>query len=335
VRGELLGQPIHMLVPVRFRQRHREHCEAYLTSPGVRPMAGRPELLGLRKDGSEFPAEITLSPLETEEGIVITSAIRDITERKRTEQILRNNEAQLLAAQRLQERLLPRAAPRLAGLDIAGSLRPAEFAAGDIFDYIEMPDGTLSIVVGDVSGHGFGAALWMATLRAHLRSLAMTVGDIEKTLAAANALLLEEAEQERFVTLFLARLDPRSKRLVYANAGHPAGYVIDEAGDVTHELQSTGLPLAMLPEATFPPGRPVTLKTRDVVLLVTDGILEAESPQGEMFGWQRAVDVARANRHRTAADILETLHRAVQKFSGRPHPADDVTAVVIKVPPEA
>jgi PAS domain S-box-containing protein len=330
-REELLGESVELLVPERLRQRHREHREAYVASPSVRPMAGRPELCAVRKDGSEFPAEITLSPLETEEGVFITSAIRDITERKRTEQIIRNNEAQLLAAQRIQERLLPHTAPRLRGLDIAGGLHPAEFAAGDFFDYIGMPDGTLGVTIGDVSGHGFGAALWMATLRGHLRSLAKTGADVETIVTTANALLLEEAEQERFATLLLARLDPRSHRLVYANAGHPAGHVIDEAGNVTHELESTGLPLAVFSEAEFPLGRAVTLKPGDLVLMVTDGVLEAESPHGAMFGWRRAVEVAQENRHRSARQIVEALHNAVRDFSGRPKPADDVTAVVIKV----
>ena len=110
----------------------------------------------------------------------------DITDRKRSEQLMREREAELIAAQRIQEHILPHSAPSVPGYDIAGSLLPAEFAAGDYYDYLVMPDGSLGIVVGDVCGHGSGPALLMASTSAHLRSFVLDHSDIGEILTACE-----------------------------------------------------------------------------------------------------------------------------------------------------
>jgi len=330
-RAELLGQPIEVLLPERFRSRHVGYRGEYGAHPRAMAMAERRELCGLRKDGSEFPAEVGLGPLKTEEGLLISSAIRDLTDRKRMEQALRENEVQMLAAQRIQQHLLPGAAPVVPGFDIGGAAYPAEFTSGDYFDYLPMPGQSLGIVIGDVTGHGFGPALLMASTQAFLRSVAPTSSDISGILAQANRFLAREVEEDRFVTLLFVRLDPQRRSLQYANAGHPAGYVLDAAGAVKARLESTGFPLAILPETEFPLGDPVALQPGDILLLLTDGVSEASSPAGESFGDQRALQFVCAQRDQPAQAIVEGLCRAVREFSGRPHPADDITAVVVKV----
>ena len=331
-REELIGQSIEILAPERFRMVHRGNRERYSRQPQSRPMGSRSDLPARRKDGSEFLAEISLSPIETEEGVLVASAIRDVTERRRMERSQRENEAQLLAAQRIQECLLPRSPPDLPGFDIAGALYPAEFAAGDYFDYLPMPGDATGIVVGDVSGHGFSSAMLMCLTHAYLHSLAETQDRVEEILARANNILLKEIEQNRFVTLFFGRLDPRSRSLTYASAGHPTGYVLSASGEVRHRLESTAPPLGVLADAAFPGQGPVTLEPGDVVLLVTDGVLEARSPDGtEEFGTRRTLEVAVANRERTAAEIIAAIYRAVCRFSARDPQIDDVTVLVIKV----
>ncbi len=330
-REELEGQSVEILVPKRYRDRHPVYRDEYSTRPRARPMGLHPELWAIRKDGTEFPAEISLSPLQTEEGLLVLSAIRDVTERKRTEKALRDNQMQMLAAQKIQEYLLPREPPRLPGYDVAGASLPAEFTAGDYFDYIGMPNQSLGLVIGDVSGHGFGPALLMASTQALLRSLAQTHTDVSPILEGANRFLVDETDVDRFVTLLYVRLDLPTRSIVYANAGHPTAYVLDREGAVKHRLESLSLPLAIDGGAEFPCRGPLPLEPGDVLLMTTDGVLEARSPDESFFGIERMLDVVVANRARPAREIIESLFGAVRLFSGTAKLTDDVTAVAVKV----
>ena len=330
-REELLGQSVEMLVPGPWREIHARHRAAYLIEPQARPMNSGMELSALAKNGRQFPAEISLRPVATEEGMLVFCAIRDITERKKAERVLRENAAQLLAAQRIQEHLLPRHAPNIPGLDIAGASYPAEFAAGDYFDFLPMSENLLGIVVGDVAGHGFGPALLMASIHAHLQSLAQMHADVDKILGLVNAALLRETEEDRFVTVLLGRLDLSARSFVYSNAGHPAGYVLNRAGHVKARLESDSLPLGITADNTFVTGGPVALEPGDLLLLLTDGILEAQGGDSVQFGTERTLEIVRSHRDRTAAEIIRVLYDAVVEFSEQHKIADDLTAVIVKV----
>lgn len=332
-REELLGETLEILVPERFRQVHAEQRIAFGGNPHTRSMGAGPELFGRHKDGSEFEAEISLSPIQTEEGLLVSSAIRDVTERRRVERTLEENAVQLLAAQKIQQRLLPGAAPIIPGYDIAGAVYPAEFAAGDYFDYLPMDDERVGVVVGDVSGHGLAPSLLMASTHAYMRTLAKMQSELPDILALVNSSLVAETEDDRFVTMLFACLNPRTRTFVYANAGHPTGYVIDSPGQIKALLKSEAMPLGIMSENEFPVADPIALDPGDLVLLLTDGILEALSPEGTFFGAERVLDVVRQHRQRTAAEITEALRDAVRRFTGRERLVDDVTAVVIKVEP--
>jgi serine phosphatase RsbU (regulator of sigma subunit) len=259
----------------------------------------------------------------------------DITGRKDAEAALQDRESQLRVAQRIQEHLLPTQPPDVPGFDVAGASYPAEFAAGDYFDYIAMGDGTWGLAVGDVSSHGFGPALLMASTCARFRSLAETSIDIDEILARANSSLSKEIEDGQFVTAILTRLDPRSRMLTYANAGHPTGYVLDASGHVKARMESTGFPLAIMPEADFPQGDPIRVDPGDLVLLLTDGVLEVSGPDDELFGMDRVLELVRKHRDEPAKDILERLCQAARDFSQGEHLLDDVTAVIVKAEPVA
>src|SRR5262249_41296724 len=151
----------------------------------------------------------------------------------------------LRMARQIQQKLFPASAPALAGLDLCGASSCAEATGGDYFDYLLLPDGSVGIVIGDVSGHGFGPALLMASTRAYLPGLAQRHTDVGEILTLANRALADDIGEDWFVTLLLARLDPGARTLLYASAGHPAGYVLDPAGNVRTLLPSNGLPLGI------------------------------------------------------------------------------------------
>ena len=211
----------------------------------------------------------------------------DITDLKRAEAALRARDAELFAAQRIQEHLLPEAAPDIPGYDIAGGFHSAEFAAGDHFDFLNLPDGSWGVVIGDVSGHGFSSALLMASTHAHIRSIATMHADIGELLGRVNSVLCSEFQAGRFVTMLLARINVVSGALSYINSGHPTGYVLAGSGAVKAALKSTTLPLGIDEQPPFTASRAIQLEAGDVVFLCTDGLLEAMSPAREMFGADR------------------------------------------------
>jgi serine phosphatase RsbU (regulator of sigma subunit) len=254
-------------------------------------------------------------------------------ERKRAEEELRINQEQFRVAREIQQRLFPKSSPKSEVFDIAGASYPAEATGGDYFDYLSMADGCLGIVVADVTGHGVGPALLMSETRAYLRTLALNASDAGDILTRTNRVLAEDVDFERFVTVILARLDPRSRSLVYASAGHPSGYVLDAAGHVKARLKRLGVPLGLQPEIAYVTGPAISLSAGDIVLLLTDGIEEAMSPENAFFGVDQILDVVRAHSGRAAGEILEALYGAVRDFSQGLPQLDDLTVVVAKVKP--
>ena len=127
------------------------------------------------------------------------------------------------------------------------------------------------------------------------------------------------------------RLDATTRSLTYINAGHPTGYILDRVGRVTSELTTNGPPLGILKDYQYPTAESLKLNPGDIVVILTDGILEAASPDNEVFGSQRALDAVRQSRDKPALEIVEDLVSAVSTFSGETEIDDDRTALVVKV----
>ncbi len=289
------------------------------------------ETVGRHKSGRLFPIDIAFSDIEMKGQGWFVAFIRDITERKQAEQALRDREQQFRVARDIQQRLFPKAAPAVTGYDLAGVSYPAEATGGDYFDYLPMLHDGIGIVVGDATGHGIGPALLMAETRAYLRIVALNREHVSDVLNRANRVLAEDLGNERFVTVLLARLDPADRTLVYANAGHPPGYVLDAAGEVKHLLKRGGVPLGVRPDTIYPESEPVSLEPGHTVVLLTDGFEETMSPDNEFFGTERVLATLRAHRHRSAQEIVEALHAAVRAFAQGAAQLDDLTTVVVKV----
>jgi serine phosphatase RsbU (regulator of sigma subunit) len=252
-------------------------------------------------------------------------------ERKRTEARLRETQEEFRVAREIQQRLFPKTSPLPGPFDVAGATHPAQATGGDYFDYVAMPDGCLGIVVADVTGHGVGPALLMAETRAYLRTLAMNATDVGEILTGTRRALADDVDLERYVTLLLAKLDPRSQLLSYASAGHPTGYVLEPSGALKALLRPTGVPFGAPLKAPYTAAAPIPLAPGDIVLLVTDGIEEAISPENEFFGVQRILDVVRSHAQNTAQEILRALENAVREFSHNQPQLDDMTVAVVKV----
>jgi serine phosphatase RsbU (regulator of sigma subunit) len=245
--------------------------------------------------------------------------------RKKQEQ-----EFHMALARELQQRYYNTTAS-LPGFDIAAAAYPADETGGDYFDFIPQLDGSLYIVIADISGHGFGSALVMAEVRASLRAYATIVPDISSLLTRVNRSLTGTLGGNQFVTMFLGRIDPQKRSLEYASAGHEPGYLLRHSGDTGAVLASTAPPLGIFPDQQFYSGCAVPLEHGDTILLFTDGITESTNVDGAMFGTEGALNFIRSQQQSTAAELVQGLYRAARAFAGSAPQTDDITLVICKV----
>jgi PAS domain S-box-containing protein len=323
-RAEALGQTPRLLQSGRQSRAYYEALWSTILSGRV--FRGSP--VNRRKNGELYTAEQTITPNRDSEGRVehFVTVIKDITDRLRAEQ----QEVEMRYAAAVQRRLYPVAPPRVPGLDIAAATLPALATCGDYYDFLPLPDGSLGIVIGDVSGHGFGPALIMVETRACLRFLAQSCATPGDVLTRASATLYEDLDEERYVALILAKLDARAGRLFYANAGHTAAYHLDRGGAVKMVMESTGPPAGVLPSAVYGVVENPPLEDGDIVVFLTDGITEAEDAAGRAFGASAAIDVIRGHLDASAGELVARLHEAVRGFSGGARQSDDITLVVCR-----
>lgn len=232
------------------------------------------------------------------------------------------------AAREIQQNLFPINAPAIPGYDIAGLSTPATATGGDYFDFVPMPNGCLAVVIGDVSGHGVGPALIMAQLHAYLRAIVETVGDPGEILKSMNRFLLQHELSAHFVTLFLGQLDASQHVLRFASAGHPA-FMLRASGE-RQKTDISSFPLGVAKHAEISTAEPIHIEPNDLFISVTDGVVEAMEPTGELFGIERAIGIIEANRTRSAAEIIEALDCAIREFAKTGVQRDDITAIVVK-----
>ncbi|MEN8151781.1 MAG: GAF domain-containing SpoIIE family protein phosphatase [Planctomycetota bacterium] len=236
----------------------------------------------------------------------------------------------LQIARDIQRRLLPVGGLSLPKHDIYGMSLPADETGGDYFDYIRTPNGHVGLVVGDVSGHGIGAALFMATARALLRALVSSQPDLADVFGELNNSLERDMGTGSFMTLFYGDLDPRENLVRYVRAGHNEPLLYRAALSEFEELSGPGMGLGILRDYEYKVSEPVTLAEGDILLLFTDGIPEARNG-GEQFGMDRLRRVIEARRTRSAREIVDSVVRDVREFAESDQFEDDLTLIVVKV----
>jgi len=233
-------------------------------------------------------------------------------------------------ARDIQQGLLPDSAPDVEGLDIAGWSHPCDQTGGDYFDFIPLADNRLGVVIGDVASHGIGPALLMTASRATLRALVTTTDDVAEMMARVNDRLSEDMEEGRFITLFYGMIDPIGRAVRYTSAGHEPAILFRAATGEFEQLLSTGFPLGIMGEAEFPEGPATALESGDVLVLTTDGIIEATNEDGEEFGRDRLREVIVSHSRASAQSIIEAIYAAVCNYCGEAEQKDDITLVALK-----
>lgn len=247
----------------------------------------------------------------------------------------------MLLAKEVQQNLLPKAPPHLPGIDLAGATIFCDETGGDYFDYLSFapaPDGGCDVVVGDATGHGIAAALFMATGRALLRGGQGVGCGPAALLTLANSLLWQDtADSGRFITLYFLRLErgglAPDGRLLWSRAGHDPALVYDPATDSFAELLGPGLPLGVLPDHVYEEQSCPGLTPGQVLLLGTDGIWEARNPADAMYGKERLRAVVRRHAALPAEALVAAVHADVAAFQESAPRDDDITLVVIKALP--
>ena len=200
---------------------------------------------------------------------------------------------------------------------------------GDFYDFLELPDGRLGLVIGDATGHGMPAALVMSTTRGMLRAVAQSLESPGEVLARVNDALGPDIPSNTFVTCFYATLDPAKGRLRYANAGHNLPYLRHHRGGAG-ELWATGMPLGLMPEMSYEE-KEISLEERDRILFYSDGLLEAHDPRGEMFGFPRLRRLVGEHDEGTEGFLVDRLLVELSGFVGDGwEQEDDITLVTLQ-----
>ena len=288
----------------------------------------RGTFINRKKSGDLFFTEQTITPIRESGGSIthVVSVGKDVTQLRRAAEL----EGALLLARSVQQRLFPSGPPLVPGLDIHGATFVADVTGGDYYDFIPLPDDCLGILVADVSGHGVDSALLMAETRAVLRATAQTTGEPSEILAVVNRVLHADTEPHRFATLLLVSLHVPSRALAFSSAGHTPGYLLDGGGVVKSELAATGVPLGLFADSVYETRSALALETGETLVLLTDGVTDCGTPEEELFGAERALEVIRSSLSARSSDVVEALFRAVRSFENGGPQRDDVTTVVVK-----
>jgi serine phosphatase RsbU (regulator of sigma subunit) len=236
-------------------------------------------------------------------------------------------EQELQVARSIQQASLPKEAPALEGWQITPYYQPAREAGGDFYDFLELKDGRLGLVVGDATGKGVPAALVMASARSMLRAVAQASESPGEVLRRVNDPLFTDIPPNMFVTCFYAILEPKSGLLLYANAGQDLPYLWH--GGEAEELRARGMPLGLMPGMSYEE-KEIELDAGEGVLFYSDGLVESHDPKGEMFSFPRLRALI-AQHHEEERALGDFLMEELYSFVGEGwEQEDDITLLTLR-----
>ena len=312
-----------------------------LRAAGVKmvvPLVAQGELIGLLNLG----ARLSEQEYSADDRKLLANLAAQAAPAVRVGQLVREQEAEARSRERIEQELrvatliqqqfLPKELPELGGWQVSAHYRPAREVSGDFYDFIELPDGRVGIVAGDVTDKGVPAALVMATTRSILRGEATHYLSPGQVLERVNDLLVPDIPAQMFVTCLYGVLDPSSGRFQYANAGHNLPYVSTEDGGVA-ELRARGMPLGLMPGMVYEE-KEATLLPGQTVLLHSDGLAEAHNADREMFGFPRVMTLMENTTG--GQELIDVLLTELDGFRGTAaEQEDDITLVALQRSPDA
>ncbi len=249
--------------------------------------------------------------------------LADLAARERDELA---NEIHLAAE--VQQSILPRSIPTVPGFDFAARMYPSKIVAGDYYGFIELPTGEIAVVIADVSGKGVAAGLLMPSIEVALRLDAPRFPSTSDLLHTFNNVVCEITGGHRFISLFYGKLCAQSGSLEYTNAGHNPPLLLRAGSDLI-PLDKGGPVLGVLPNSDYESDM-IDLRHGDVLVLYTDGAVEAENQAGEQYSATRLAKIASIYPQQSADELVETIYRSITEFRGTKLLADDLTLVVLK-----
>lgn len=335
---EAVGRPLKdLIIPPQFRSAHQKGLAHFLQT-GIGPLLNHQiEHVALRRDGSEFPVELSIAPLKLGDTYIFSGFIHDITDRKASEQQIRQTQVKLAIAQseikiahQIQASLLPTASIKSDHFEVTGCCLPANQVGGDYFDYFIRNQDRLDMIIADVSGHSIGPALFMVEARSAIRTRANSSETPAETLSLLNTFLYEDLDNsDYFITLFYLQYDISNHRLHFANAGHPPPLLLSPFGSECRQLDADGLILGVRENVVFEE-KTMTLSQGDLILLYTDGITEAENIHGEFFGLKRVNDILIQHAQQSPQMIIEALLEQLKQFCQTESFKDDITLMIFR-----
>jgi serine phosphatase RsbU (regulator of sigma subunit)/predicted ester cyclase len=297
----------------------------------------RGEWQGLVPAGKEFKALLILVHRIVEGKIAEEwsqgSGLAELTQRRLEQEMSEREhlEQELRVARRIQQASLPMEVPTLEGWQISPYYQPAREVGGDFYDFFELEDGRVGVVVGDATGKGVSAALVAAATSSMVRAVAQALGSSSpgEVLAQVNETLVARIPSNMFVTCFYAVLDPESAGLRYANAGHDLPYLRGRSSNDAEELSARGMPLGLMPEMSYEENETV-LDAGDSVLFYSDGLVEAHDPQRhQMFGFPRLRALVAGNAEKRS--FVTLLIAELYSFTGEEwEQEDDITLLTLR-----